>query len=104
MDVVHRYKDSQSVIPEDEETFFYEGVLKWKDLNCTKDFDNFLADLGPEIQTLAQIVHRQKAIVETLQEHLQKEKSLALQPLLEYETHLLMPKLFSPHWKSYIID
>ncbi|CAG0890697.1 unnamed protein product, partial [Darwinula stevensoni] len=83
VDVVHRYRDSRSIIPEDEETFFYEGVLKWKDLNCTKDFDNFLADLGPEIQTLAQVVHRQKAIIETLQEHLQKEKSLALQPLLE---------------------
>ena len=43
---------------------------------------SFQHELGPDVQSFAQLLHRKDEIIELLKKHLAVEESLALQPLL----------------------
>ncbi|KAF0294971.1 Small subunit processome component 20 [Amphibalanus amphitrite] len=68
--------------PEDADTFFFEELQKWVDLNLTEHYADFQNELGPDVQSFAQLLHRKDEIIELLKKHLSVENSLALQPLL----------------------
>uniref|UniRef100_A0A3Q2C7Z2 UTP20 small subunit processome component n=1 Tax=Cyprinodon variegatus TaxID=28743 RepID=A0A3Q2C7Z2_CYPVA len=80
IDVIHRidrtgsYAESQEV-----DTYFSEGLTKWRDLNLT---EHFLKEVANKSQSFNMLVFHQKSIVESLKTHLAVKNSLAYQPLL----------------------
>ncbi|CAH1799075.1 unnamed protein product [Owenia fusiformis] len=74
--------------PEDEDTFFYEGLQKWQELNCTQHFTNFQREIRDKVHTFAQLLHNKEIVVGLLEKHLQIHDSLALEPLLDLVVQL----------------
>ena len=83
IDVTHKIQRSTET-PEDEDTFFCEGLSKWTELNCTLHFQDFSSRVKEYVQSLAQLVHHKEQVIELLKVHLQIRGSLALQSLLNY--------------------
>ncbi|PVU97840.1 hypothetical protein BB561_000281 [Smittium simulii] len=75
-------------LPEQNATYFSETLDKWYDLNSTKDFQYFYKKALEYGQTLPQILYHKDSIINLLIECLNKQNSLALQPLLEITTSL----------------
>jgi U3 small nucleolar RNA-associated protein 20 len=77
IDVSHVIRKSKL----EEDFYFKQGLIKWKDLNASNDFKSFLKDINNYV-SLVQLVHHQKEIVDILLKHLRKSGSLAIEPLL----------------------
>ena len=77
IDVSHVIKKSKL----QEEFYFKQGLIKWKELNASTDFKDFLKEIN-NYQSLVQLIHHQKEIVDILLKHLGKSGSLAVEPLL----------------------
>ena len=69
--------------PDEFDSFFYEALLSWKDMNLTKHFKVFLREMTPLAKTLPSIIYHKEQIVDVLEKHLQVENSTALDALLE---------------------
>ena len=102
IDVTHRIQRSVET-PEDEDTFFYEALSKWTELNCTLHFQNFSSKVKEYVQSLAQLVHHKERVIELLQEHLEVRGSLALESLLDLVVQLAkdLQADFYPHFGSF---
>jgi U3 small nucleolar RNA-associated protein 20 len=59
-------------------------VKKWRDLNLSATFTEFLKKVVPLSESLPQVVHHQDAIVALLEEYVAKQDELSLISLLEY--------------------
>ena len=81
IDVGHRLGLVET-FSEDAETFFYQGLQRWIDLNCTEDISAFTRQVH-KVQTLNQLVHHQNLVIDSLKSHLQVRNSIALLPLLD---------------------
>lgn len=77
IDVSHVIKKSKL----EEDYYFKQGLIKWKELNASTDFKEFLKEIAP-YQSLVQLVHHKKEIVDILIKHLDKGQSLAIEPLV----------------------
>uniref|UniRef100_UPI00359014F6 small subunit processome component 20 homolog n=1 Tax=Myxine glutinosa TaxID=7769 RepID=UPI00359014F6 len=99
IDVIHRI-DRVGIQPEDVETYFSEGVQKWREMHCTEHYDIFLNEVSGLVQTFPQLVHHQDTIVQSLQNHLLVPSSTALEPLLDLVVQLArdLQKDFYPHF------
>nr|XP_005314732.2 small subunit processome component 20 homolog [Chrysemys picta bellii] len=82
IDIIHRI-DRTGSYAEEVETYFYEGLQKWRELNLTQHFVKFYKEVAGKCQSFNQLVYYQDAIVQSLKTHLQVKNSLAYQPLLE---------------------
>uniref|UniRef100_A0A3P8W978 UTP20 small subunit processome component n=1 Tax=Cynoglossus semilaevis TaxID=244447 RepID=A0A3P8W978_CYNSE len=80
IDVIHRI-DRIGSFAEEVETYFFEGLTKWRDLNLTQQF-TFLKEVSNKSQSFNMLVFHQKSIVECLKTNLAVKDSLASQPLL----------------------
>lgn len=83
VDVVHRVNLKRNTVPDETETFFYECLEKWVDLNCTEGFSIFCRTLGRDVQSLGQLLLNEDRILNLLLEHVEKENVLYLEPILE---------------------
>ncbi|KZS08061.1 Small subunit processome component 20 [Daphnia magna] len=83
VDVIHRINLKRNAIPDETETFFYEALEKWADLNCTEGFTVFCRRLGRDIQSLGQLLLHEEKVISLLLEHIDKENQLFLEPILE---------------------
>jgi len=102
LDVSHRV-EKRTAEPEDTETFCNEALSKWKELNCTVHFQAFTKEVGPLVQTLAQLVHHENSVIAALQKHLVVEDTLALEPLLDIVVQVARDLQcdFYPHFKEF---
>ncbi|XP_062339462.1 small subunit processome component 20 homolog [Osmerus eperlanus] len=102
IDVIHRI-DRTGSYEEDVETYFSEGLTKWRDLNLTENFTTFLKEVSNKCQSFNLLVFHQNAIVESLKTHLAVKKSLAFQPLLELVVQLArdLQTDFYPHFPAF---
>lgn len=64
-------------------SYVQAGLEKWKDLNLSENFTNFLQEAGPLCHSLPQILHHQQEIMVILADHIEKRDSLSLEPLLD---------------------
>jgi U3 small nucleolar RNA-associated protein 20 len=87
VDVARRVQ-KVSATPEDADTFFGEALVKWNELNCTRNFVDFRKEIVGQIQSLNQLIHHQDKIVEVLQRHLAIKDSLASDALLDLVVQL----------------
>ncbi|XP_071756588.2 small subunit processome component 20 homolog isoform X1 [Centroberyx gerrardi] len=104
IDVIHRI-DRTGTYDEEVETYFSEGLTKWKDLNLTEHFTAFLKEVSDKSQSFNLLVFHQKAIVESLKTHLAVKNSLACQPLLDLVVQLArdLQTDFYPHFPDFFV-
>ncbi|KAM9701340.1 small subunit processome component 20 homolog, partial [Menidia menidia] len=104
IDVIHRI-DRTGSYAEEVETYFSEGLTKWKDLNLTEHFTAFLRDVSNKSQSFHLLVFHQRAIVESLKAHLAVPGSLAYQPLLDLVVQLArdLQTDFYPHFPDFFV-
>ncbi|KAM8974068.1 small subunit processome component 20 homolog isoform 2-T2 [Pelodytes ibericus] len=104
IDIIHRIDRTES-FSEEVETYFYEGLQKWRDLNLTQNFVTFSREVCNKCQSFHQLVYHQNAIVQSLKTHLQVKNSLAYQPLLDLVVQLArdLQTDFYPHFQDFFI-
>ncbi|KAM8739679.1 small subunit processome component 20 homolog [Acanthopagrus schlegelii] len=104
IDVIHRI-DRTGSYAEEVETYFSEGLSKWRDLNLTEHFTTFLKEVSNKSQSFNMLVFHQKAIVESLKTHLAVDNSLAYQPLLDLVVQLArdLQTDFYPHFPDFFV-
>ncbi|XP_038636090.1 small subunit processome component 20 homolog [Scyliorhinus canicula] len=104
IDIIHRI-DRTGSYAEEVETYFYEGLEKWRDLNCTEYFVKFHKEVYGRTQSFNQLVYHQNAVVESLKNHLQIKNSLAYQPLLDLVVQLArdLQRDFYPHFRDFFV-
>ncbi|XP_047431848.1 small subunit processome component 20 homolog isoform X2 [Mugil cephalus] len=104
IDVIHRI-DRTGSYAEEVETYFSEGLTKWRDLNLTEHFTTFLKEVSNKSQSFNMLVFHQKSIVETLKKHLAVKNSLAYQPLLDLVVQLArdLQTDFYPHFPDFFV-
>ncbi|XP_066447495.1 small subunit processome component 20 homolog [Eleutherodactylus coqui] len=102
INIIHRIDKIESS-SEDVETYFYEGLQKWKDLNLTENFVTFYREVSTKCQSFHLLVYHQNAIVQSLKTHLQEKNSLAYQPLLDLVVQLArdLQADFYPHFQDF---
>ncbi|KAI9252331.1 hypothetical protein BDA99DRAFT_563365 [Phascolomyces articulosus] len=91
--------------PDEYDSFFYQALLSWKDMNLTRHFTTFQREMTPLAKTLPSIIYHKDQIVDVLEKHLQVKDSTALDALLDLVTKLAkdlegefypyFPRLFS---------
>ncbi|CAH2277583.1 small subunit processome component 20 homolog [Pelobates cultripes] len=104
IDIIHRIDRTESY-SEDVETYFFEGLQKWRDLNLTQHFVTFYREVSSKCQSFHLLVHHQNAIVQSLKTHLRVKNSLAYQPLLDLVVQLArdLQTDFYPHFQDFFL-
>ncbi|XP_077195287.1 small subunit processome component 20 homolog isoform X2 [Paroedura picta] len=104
IDIIHRI-DRTGSYAEEVETYFHEGLEKWRELNLTRHFVTFYREVVNKCQSFNQLVYYQKVIVQSLKTHMQVKNSLALQPLLELVVQLArdLQTDFYPHFQDFFL-
>ncbi|CAN9508305.1 unnamed protein product [Ophioblennius macclurei] len=104
IDVIHRI-DRTGSYAEEVETYFSEGLTKWRDLNLTENFTTFLKEVSNKSQSFNMLVFHQKSLVESLKTHLAVKNSLAYQPLLDLVVQLArdLQTDFYPHFPDFFV-
>lgn len=104
IDVIHRI-DRTGSYAEEVETYFFEGITKWRDLNLTEHFTTFMKEVSNKCQSFNLLVFHQKSIVESLKSHLAIKNSLAYQPLLDLVVQLArdLQTDFYPHFPDFFL-
>uniref|UniRef100_A0A8C4U3G8 UTP20 small subunit processome component n=1 Tax=Falco tinnunculus TaxID=100819 RepID=A0A8C4U3G8_FALTI len=104
IDIIHRI-DRTGSYAEEVETYFFEGLRKWRELNLTQHFVQFYNEVANKCQSFNQLVYYQSDIVQSLKTHLQVEGSLAYQPLLDLVAHLArdLQGDFYPHFHDFFL-
>ncbi|XP_051857734.1 small subunit processome component 20 homolog isoform X2 [Antechinus flavipes] len=104
IDIIHRI-DRTACYDEEVETYFYEGLQKWRELNLTEHFGKFYKEVVGKCQSFNQLVYHQKEIVLSLKSHLQIKHSLAYQPLLDLVVQLArdLQTDFYPNFKDFFL-
>ncbi|XP_061617524.1 LOW QUALITY PROTEIN: small subunit processome component 20 homolog [Phyllopteryx taeniolatus] len=102
INVIHRI-DRTGAYAEEVETYFFEGLTKWRDLNLTENFTTFFKEVSNKSQSFNMLVFHQKSIVESLKAHLAVKGSLAYQPLLDLVVQLArdLQTDFYPHFPDF---
>ncbi|CAB1444416.1 unnamed protein product [Pleuronectes platessa] len=104
INVVHRI-DRTGAYAEEVETYFSEGLTKWRDLDLTEHFTTFSKEVSNNSQSFNMLVFHQKTIVESLKTHLAVKNSLAYQPLLDLVVQLArdLQTDFYPHFPDFFV-
>uniref|UniRef100_A0A8C2VK88 UTP20 small subunit processome component n=1 Tax=Chinchilla lanigera TaxID=34839 RepID=A0A8C2VK88_CHILA len=104
IDIIHRI-DRTASYDEEVETYFFEGLLKWRELNLTEHFGKFYKEVIDKCQSFNQLVYHQNEIVQSLKTHLQVKNSFAYQPLLDLVVQLArdLQTDFYPHFPDFFL-
>ncbi|XP_028601568.2 small subunit processome component 20 homolog isoform X2 [Podarcis muralis] len=105
IDIIHRI-DRTGSYAEEVETYFHEGLEKWRELNLTRHFVTFYRQVVNKCQSFNQLVYYQNDIVQSLKTHLQVKDSLAFQPLLDLVVQLArdLQTDFYPHFQDFFLS
>ncbi|XP_060633217.2 small subunit processome component 20 homolog [Anolis sagrei] len=105
IDIIHRI-DRTGSYAEEVETYFHEGLEKWRELNLTRHFVTFYRQVVNKCQSFNQLVYYQNDIVQSLKTHLQVQNSLAFQPLLDLVVQLArdLQTDFYPHFQDFFLS
>ena len=68
-------------------SFFKSSLSSWKDLNLSENFTSFAREVEPLCDSLAQLLHYNQKIMDTLVKYIERTDSLSLEPLLSLLSH-----------------
>ncbi|KAI6646604.1 Small subunit processome component 20-like [Oopsacas minuta] len=99
IDIIPR-SDLSLQLPSEKETFFYEGVIKWRELNETADFCSLLNLTRDKIQTLHLLLHHKDFLLEAIITAISEADELSLEPILDLIVQLArdLQQELSPHF------
>ncbi|KAK3175064.1 hypothetical protein OEA41_002310 [Lepraria neglecta] len=64
-------------------SYFRVSLDRWKDLNLSENFTNFVRDVEPLCSSLPQLLHYNQRVFNTLANYIDKRDALSLEPLLD---------------------
>ena len=67
-------------------SYFHNGLQKWSELNISKEFVSFKREVLPLSESLPQILHFEKRIMDSLAKYIAIQDKEALEPLLDLLT------------------
>ncbi|XP_041442196.1 small subunit processome component 20 homolog isoform X2 [Xenopus laevis] len=104
IDIIHRIDRTES-FSEVVETYFFEALQRWKELNLTEHYVTFYREVSSKCQSFNLLVYHQNDIVQSLKTHLQVKNSLAYQPLLDLVVQLARDLQidFYPHFREFFL-
>lgn len=84
IDPIHKTRQIDQELDEDESTasYFKNDLDRWKELNLSENFTNFVREVSPLCNTLPQVLHYQGDIAKILAVYIEKGDVLSLEPLL----------------------
>lgn len=90
IDPVHKVQKSRLREESDDisQSYFRSALEEWSELNLTTTFTSFLNRVLPLSESLPQLLHHADEVASALLEHIEKQDSLALEPLLSLVAHL----------------
>jgi len=80
--------DTVIELEHDNDSYFHQTLLSWKELNLTQHYTNFLTHVRKYHSSLPEIIVHKEKIIDILLYHLSIQNSLALKPLLSCLTAL----------------
>lgn len=84
VDVFHRVGHLNEIEEDNANiTYFYKTLQKCNDLNLSKSYESLKKNIGPNIETLPQLLTQKNRIVTVLSQCLEEADPLSLQPCLE---------------------
>ncbi|KAI9322632.1 hypothetical protein BX666DRAFT_2023084 [Dichotomocladium elegans] len=86
--------------PDESDSFFYQSLISWRDLNLTRHFKDFYQEMAPLCKTLPSIIYNKEKIIDVLEKHLQVRDSMATDAILDLITKLAkdLEGDFYPHF------
>ena len=86
-------------------SFFKASLSSWKDLNLSETFTAFVQEVEPLSDNLAQILHYNQRIMDTLVKYIEKRDGISLEPLLNLMSHFAhdLGARFEAHFSRAII-
>ncbi|KAL8752134.1 MAG: hypothetical protein Q9184_005834, partial [Pyrenodesmia sp. 2 TL-2023] len=84
IDPIHKGRSAEKDLNEDDPaaSYFRSDLDKWKDLNLSENFADFVREVSPLCSTLPQVLHYQSDIARILANYIKKGDVLSLEPLL----------------------
>lgn len=79
----NRSVDLDLIESSESHSYFKATLERWKDLNLSEDFVGFVRDVRPMCDSLPQIVHHEKDVMNILLRHIENRDLLSLEPLLD---------------------
>ena len=64
-------------------SLFATSLVRWKDLNLSENYSAFTREIEPLCQSLHQVVHHERRIIELLLEYISRQDIHSLEPLLD---------------------
>ena len=84
VDVIHHVGSMDAVVHlSADSSYFKMRLLEWRELNCTLDFVDFNKEISHLVDTFNLLIHNQRRVFEVLMKHLEKESSMAYEPILD---------------------
>lgn len=82
---IHPLRRGRDLEVETDDTTSYlsTGFAKWRDLNLSENFTNFVREIAPLCDSLPHIIHYHKDIMTILATYIGKRDALSLEPLLD---------------------
>lgn len=68
-------------LSENEDSFFISGLNSWKELNCTRDFVDFLKEIDGKTKSFHMILYHKDAIAQALLASM--NSTLAYEPIIK---------------------
>ncbi|KJE89941.1 hypothetical protein, variant [Capsaspora owczarzaki ATCC 30864] len=105
INVAHRV-GAVAVEPEAGGSFFNEALMKWRELDCTREFVTFTNKVYPLVQTLHQLLFHKDAVIDALLVHLAEPNCAALPALLDLLAQLardLREEFYPDFPRSFVI-
>ncbi|KAL8930480.1 MAG: hypothetical protein Q9208_000664 [Pyrenodesmia sp. 3 TL-2023] len=84
IDPIHKCRSAEKDLNEDDPaaSYFKSDLDKWKDLNLSENFADFVREVSPLCNTLPQVLHYHGDISRILANYIKKGDNLSLEPLL----------------------
>ncbi len=78
-----RRNDEQASDLTESASFFRASLDRWKFINLSENFTSFVREVEPISNSLAQILHYNQRVFDTLANYIEKRDPLSLEPLLD---------------------
>ncbi|KAL8896430.1 MAG: hypothetical protein Q9207_007709, partial [Kuettlingeria erythrocarpa] len=84
IDPIHKRRSAEKDLNEDDPkaSYFKSDLEKWRELNLSENFADFVREVSPLCNTLPQVLHYHSDIARILAIYIRKGDALSLEPLL----------------------
>ncbi|EGC30023.1 hypothetical protein DICPUDRAFT_84000 [Dictyostelium purpureum] len=82
INIFNKVGDVVIELEDDNDSYFHQTILAWRELNLTQHFNNFTIHIRKYHNSLPEIIIHKEKIIDILLQHISIDNSTALKPLL----------------------